>query len=91
MKKIPCIEYNSNTWDYIKERLESFGYKKYWMSSWEDCPYIVINLSGKLGDYSNVTEFDALNHNRKIVNSTEEFLERAAKLMNKTYKKDIIE
>lgn len=91
MKKIPCIKYNPNTWDYIKEQLESFGYKQVLLNdNWGINPYIVINLSNKLGDYSNVDEFDKLSHNRELVNDTEEFLERAAKLMNKTYKRKYI-
>lgn len=92
MEKIPCIKYNPNTWDYIVKQLESFGYKRYWISSWENCPYIILNLGGQLGEYSNVVSNCTLDYNREIVNSTEEFLERAAKLMNKTYKrKDIME
>lgn len=89
--KIPCIKYNPNTWNYIKEQLESFGYEGIWISSWKSHPYIVINLSGNLGDYSNVSSTEVLCYNREIINNTEEFLERAAKLMNKTYKrKDIM-
>lgn len=93
MGKIPCIKYNPNTWDYIKEQLESFGYTKVLLNdNWTIDPYIIINLDNNLGNYSNVSEDGKLCHNREIVNSTEEFLERAAKLMNKTYKrKDIME
>lgn len=93
MGKIPCIKYNPNTWDYIKEQLESFGYTKVLLNdNWTIDPYIIINLDNNLGNYSNVSEDGKLCHNREIVNSTEEFLERAAKLMNKTYKrKDIFE
>lgn len=91
MKKIPCIKYNPNTWDYIKEQLESFGYKEALLNdNWTINPYIVINLANILGNYSNVDENDKLCHNREIVNNTEEFLERAAKLMNKTYKRKYI-
>ena len=87
MEKIPCIKYNPNTWDYIKEQLESFGYKKVLLyNDWTKDPYIVINLANILGNYSNVDEMDKLSHNRELVNDTEEFLKRAAKLMNKTYK-----
>lgn len=92
MEKIPCIKYNPNTWNYIKEQLESFGYKKVSLKdNWYINSYIVINFANRLGDYSNVNKYDKLEHNREIVNNTEEFLKRAAKLMNKTYKrKDII-
>lgn len=88
MEKIPCIKYNPNTWNYIKEQLESFGYKGVLLNdNWTIDPYIIINLDNNLGNYSNVSEDGKLCHNREIVNNTEEFLERAASLMGKTYKR----
>lgn len=93
MEKIPCIKYNPKNWEYIKQTLESFGYVQYKLDRWDECPYIVINLGNRLGLYSNVKGTAIRDtYDRVIIDNEEEFLERAAKLKGKTYKRnDVME
>lgn len=89
MEKIPCIKYDPKNWNYIRENLESFGYTPSYLeaNNWTENPYIVINLAGDLGSYSNVSYDGTSDYNRELVTNIEEFLEKAATLKGFTYKR----
>jgi hypothetical protein len=87
--KVPCIKYNPENWEYIKSTLETFGYSITNLDGWKYYPYITLNLGGTIGQLSNITEAAAsdIHYNREIITNIEEFLERAAILIGKQYKR----
>lgn len=86
MRKIPCIEYNPKSWNYIESKLKEFGYQESLLDDdWMKNPIIVINLGGKLGNYSNVTRDDMNRSNRELIFDEEEFLRIAADLRGYSY------
>lgn len=93
MDKIPCIKCTPELWKYIQPYLERWGYKPYiTFGNLEAYPLLVINITGNLGLYNNLSSSCVDSYNRELVTDVEEFLERAAELMNFTYKrKDIME
>ena len=90
-EKIPCIEYNSQLWEYIKPYLEEWGYKIYDITITPSKSLIVLNYCNNLGIVANFSVTNLNYHNRELVTNVEEFLKRAAKLKGFTYKrKDIM-
>lgn len=83
--KTPRIKYDPEKWEYIKTNLEELGYRILCLSKWEFCPYIVLDFIGNTGNCSNLSELES--SNRYEVTDIEEFLERAAILMGKQYKR----
>ena len=87
--KVPCIIINNyKDWNYIKERLESFGYYYTNINIHNIINSIlIINCSNIIGAVSNFTYKDnPLNrYNRYLLNDIEEFLKEAAKLKNIKY------
>lgn len=92
MEKIPCIKCTPELWEYIKPRLEEWGYKPYaTFGNWEEYPLLVINVTGELGIYNNVNESCLNGYDRELTNNVEDFLEKAARLKGFTYKrKDVM-
>ena len=94
MEKIPCIVCDQELWDYVTPILEEFGYipsNYYCGERLEDNPLLIINgFDGNLDYmpkvYNNYGLEASKEHNRELVTNVEEFLERAANLMSKTYK-----
>lgn len=87
--KTPYIKYDSKSWTYIKNNLEHLGYRIVLISSWESYPYIVLDFQGQIGECSNLTSKEA--SSRYEMTDIEEFLERAAILIGKQYKrKDMV-
>lgn len=85
----PRIKYDLERWEYIKTNLEKFGYTFICITEWEICPYIVLDFRGEIGNYSNLSERES--SDRYEVTNVEEFLEKAAILMGKQYKrKDMV-
>lgn len=85
----PRIKYDPEKWEYIKTNLEEFGYNLLCLSRWEFCPYIVLDFVGNVGKCSNLSERES--SNRYEVTNVEEFLEKAATLISKQYKrKDMV-
>lgn len=87
--KVPCIIINSyKDWNYIKEKLESFGYHYTNINIHNIINSIlIINCSNIIGAVSNFTYKDnPLNrYNRYLLNDIEEFLKKAAKLKDIKY------
>lgn len=72
-----------------KTNLEELGYRILCLSGWEFYPYIVLDFIGAIGKCSNLSERES--SNRYEVTNVEEFLEKAAILMGKQYKrKDMV-
>lgn len=85
----PRIKYDPKRWEYIKTNLKKLDYRILCLSRWEFCPYIVLDLRGEIGKCSNLSERES--SNRYEVTDAEEFLERAAILIGKQYKrKDMV-
>lgn len=85
----PRIKYDPEKWEYIKTNLEELGYRLLCLSGWKFCPYIVLDFIGNVGKCSNLSERES--SNRYEVTNVEEFLEKAAILMGKQYKrKDMV-
>lgn len=85
----PRIKYDPEKWKYIKTNLEELGYRLLCLSGWKFCPYIVLDFTGSVGKCSNLSERES--SNRYEVTNVEEFLEIAAILMGKQYKrKDMV-
>lgn len=92
MEKIPCIKCTSKLWEYIKPYLEEFGYKPglSFDSNWTSYPILAIN-SRYLDVYTNINFLYKNDKKHILVNNVEEFLEKAARLKGKTYKrKDVM-
>lgn len=88
MEKIPCIRIDSKLIKYIEPYLIEWGYKESCPITFvEDLPLLVINVNGNFGNFTNIGEYRKYDFNRILVNNPEEFLERAASLMGKTYKR----
>lgn len=87
--RVPCIIINNyKDWNYIKEKLESFGYYYTNINIHNIINSIlIINCSNIIGEVSNFTYKDnPLNrYNRYLLNDIEEFLKEAAKLKNIKY------
>lgn len=87
--KVPCIIINNyKDWNYIKEKLESFGYYYININIHNIINSIlIINCSNIIGTVSNFTYKDnPLNrYNRYLLNDIEEFLKEAAKLKDIKY------
>lgn len=87
--KVPCIIINNyKDWNYIKEKLESFGYYYTNINIHNIINSIlIINCSNIIGAVSNFTYRDnPLNrYNRYLLNDIEEFLKEAAKLKDIKY------
>lgn len=88
MSKIPCIKCDHKLFTFIKPYLDKWGYiSKSPYYNWSHLPLLVINLSGTIGIYDNLS-FSAKDfHNRELVDDVEEFLYRAAMLKGFNYKK----
>lgn len=87
--KVPCIIINSyKDWNYIKEKLESFGYYYFGIDTYNIInSLLAINCANVIGAVSNFTYRDnaLIRYNRYIINDIEEFLKEAAKLKNIKY------
>lgn len=87
--KVPCIIINNyKDWNYIKEKLESFGYNYFGINTYNIInSLLAINCANVIGAVSNFTFInDALkSYNRYLLNDIEEFLKEAAKLKDIKY------
>lgn len=92
--KIPFTKCNEKTFNYIKSKLESWGYIFEDIDNIEIYCYLIINGFGNLGKVSNFDFEDPLFHtryNRYYEPNIEIFLQKAAKLKGYNYKrKDIV-
>lgn len=89
-KKTPCIKCNQELWDYIRPRLEKWGYNIAHISKWDTFNILVTDFMGATGLVSNVTESQYYTSFytsfRELITNVEEFLTRAAKLKGFEYK-----
>lgn len=92
--KIPFTKCNEKTFNYIKPKLESWGYIFKGIDNIKTYCYFVINTSNNLGSVTNFYFEDPLFHtdyNRYYEPNIEIFLQKAAKLKGYNYKrKDIV-
>lgn len=89
MEKIPCIKCTPALWEYIKPFLKEWKYMFGSIGVFEKYQLLVINYNG--GEMcTNVNISEQFDYNRELVTNVEEFLERAAKLKGKTYKRNNI-
>lgn len=89
--KTPYIKINNKDWEYIEPILKDFGYNTKKVKNIDDGSYLILNDDGIIGNCLNVNENSLANINflniRYLVNDIEEFLEIAAHLTLKKYKK----
>lgn len=78
--KYPCIKCIQQLYDRIKDILEIVGYKELDITSFEDEPILVINLSDNFGQMSNVRTNNINCYNRYLCSNIREFLTKVCEL-----------
>lgn len=82
--KYPCIKCTQQLYDRIKDILKVIGYKGPDITSFEDEPILVINLSDNFGAMSNVKTNNINCYNRYLCSNIQEFLTKACELKGYT-------
>lgn len=81
---IPYIECNDRLWAYIKPYLIKWGYNISDIDKWRNFPYLIINRDNILGEVTNIDR-SGESYTRTLVKDIDEFLTKAAELMEFTY------
>ena len=90
MKRIPCIKITNQKWSYLKPILRSLGYNTSLVDdkAFTQHPFLLLDAGGKIGYCSNLpSPYTPANPFREIIEDEEKFLELAASLTGRIYKK----